>query len=226
MANSDIDTLIKGIGAQLITMRKLYQKALEYGRSDHPMRRLYGFFDPATYGPEGLTPEAYAHFLPGIWLGFEKDKDVHLTLAAVISSMSAPAENGDVCDVEINRTGEDAPQWLTLEMEVPLQYLRTSQQLSISLFGSVRGEDSDAALTDTSMHLNLFVHDTSNVRHQPLTAPFRPALGTDHGQARCDAKVELSQDIRIDEARPATLAVFFPTAARKIAISDIYLDFD
>lgn len=226
MANNDIDTLIKGIGGQLVSMRQLYQKALEYGRSDHPMRRLYGFFDPTTYGADGLRPEAYAHFLPGIWLAFEREKDVQLTLTAAASSMSAPVGEGDVCDVEITRSGKDAPGWLTLEMEVPMQYLRMSQGLSLSMFGSLTGADPGAALTDMSMHLNLFVHDTENARHQALTKPFRPPLEATHGQARCDAEVALPRDIRINETRPATLAIFFPTDARKIVLSDIYLDFD
>jgi hypothetical protein len=220
-----MQALINEIGTQLLNTRQLYQKALEYGRSDHPMRKLDRFFDRETYDSDGLKPEPYAHFLPGVWVGFERGKDVQLNLAAKASQISTSDTAQSVCDVEIIRTGRDETKWLTLEFEVPLHYLRTSQQLSLSIFGRLGGEDQKSAVDGMTMHLSLFVHDTDDVRHNAVSAPFRPTLKLDHGQARCDTQIDLPRDIRIDETRPSVLAIFFPSAARNIVISDIYIDF-
>lgn len=223
MKDQHIDAIVEELGAQLSRMRAVFNMALKYSRSEHPMRRLHDFFDPKTYGPEGLTPEPYAHFLPGVWVGFEGGKDVRLKLSATQSQL---AISEDACDVEITRQGNDLSEWVTLEMSVPLQIVRPAQDIHVSIFGTQSGEEPDVPAKDPAMRLALFVYDTDKKRHDASYEVFRSGLEPKFGQARCDAKVAIPAQVRLDETRPANLVIFFSPAARHILLSDIHVAFN
>lgn len=209
-----IEDLAAGLGEELVRIRELYFQALTCSNSDNPMKRLLQLFDAETYGTDGLTVEPYEQFVPGVWVGCEKTEDTRLQ----ISSLETQTLGSDACDISISRVSDSTTRWFTLEIEVPLHLARASRNVSVSLFGSV-----DSGTTNLDMHLSLFVFDVGNERHDIAYTPFATPLQHKLSQGRCDGRVTLPSDLRLDDARPAVLAIFFPPTAQQITLSDLHM---
>ena len=222
LANQDLEKLTAKLGAQLVHARAAYAEALALVNAPDPAGRIVALFDPETYGAAGelaLTP--YQPIAPGVSFGFEgAGGKVSVTARPVASAL---ADAGGSCDCEVVIDGGEESRWISLELEVDLQFVRTPGMVTVSLFGSmeVPGGDFDAE----TCRVEMFCHDTDGTRRSLLRGSQPFVLPADHGIARADVRAALPQGARIDETRPAMLVIFLSPQATRVTISDLALTF-
>lgn len=222
VVRSQVEELVAALGEQLANTRTHYGMALELLYSKHPMTNIPALFRRNSYATERFEVSCYEPFMPGIALGFEAQDSYKVEITPLPSSLSNEKE---FCDFAFEVKGDQISSWLSVEIDVPLEYIRPARKLSTIVNSSIELRSGQDTTTMSDLAICLYVHDLDGKRHDIIYDKAVPGVDGKMTPARSEAAFDLPAHIRLENGQRARLAIYYPIHSSRVIISDIYLDF-